>query len=74
LRSRIGGVALDVLTASRAGELKFSHKFYWPSNAPVSDTTRGPSVYWTFIEKLQARRFSRRHFKFAGFSGFKSFG
>jgi len=28
LRSRIAGVALDVLAAARAGKLEFSHKFY----------------------------------------------
>jgi hypothetical protein len=40
LISRIAGVALDVLTALRTEELEFSHKFYWPQDAPVSDMTR----------------------------------
>ena len=39
LRSRIAGVALDLLAALRAGELEFNHKFYWPRNVAGSDMT-----------------------------------
>jgi len=38
LRSRIAGVALNVLAAERAGEFEFSHKFDWPQNVPASES------------------------------------
>jgi hypothetical protein len=54
LRPRIANAALNVLSALRAGEFEFSHKFYRPQNVPVSDMTRDMvGLLDSFSEKLQ---------------------
>jgi hypothetical protein len=41
LRSRIAGVALDLLAALRTEEFEFSHKFDWLPNVPAFEEKAG---------------------------------
>src|SRR5208282_5624884 len=89
LRSRMTGIALNVLAAERAGEFEFSHKFYWPQNVPASELltpktkmpSRGKVAEWFSSRRsvhstldMVKRLMESAYFKFAGFNGFKSFG
>ena len=53
LHSRIAGVALDLLAALRTVEFEFSHKFYWPRNAPASN---GSTSFLLRVNRLDFHR------------------